>query len=224
VLEPKQRFADWLTNGLPETASDPDVFDARLRQLEVMPDDDVCDRCRELRDELASLGPELAHVHVRACLVYAARLLEEGAWDEAEAAAVDAAASARRATDAHAELTTRRLRVGAWLGRLELERAFAELDAILASTRESGASESEERALLRAIFGGPAGPAPVLASKRFLLGLDALEEAKRDIAFHVQAVADEHDDEWRAALERLAERLRPIDGAAAAIVSRRVNA
>lgn len=211
LLEPKQRFADWFTNGLSTAEPDADVYWSRLRQLETHPSGDVCRRCRELRDELALL--DFDDVHTRACLIYAARLLEEGAWDDAEAAAEEAIAVAERHGDTDTRAAACRVRVGARLGKLEIYRAFEELDAILASAR---GGKSEERALLDEIFGAPAGPAPVLATKRFFTDLDPLEEAKREVAFHVQAFDGEDDahrepDEQHDVADDAAAEERPFD-------------
>ena len=151
-----------------------DARRARLTELERQPGHDVCERCRVLRDELAAAAPGTDD-HLRSCLVYAARLLEEGAWNEALAAADDALDVSVRMRDRMFPDVARRLAIGARFGRLEIARAFAELDAVFAPRK---ASRSSEERLLEGLFGGAVAPGLTIGGWRGCVGCGGCEACR----------------------------------------------
>ncbi len=186
----RAKIVGWLQAGLAELrpAADPVRLAARLDELERRPSADVVERCRALRHEVAAVGGLLAS---RAAQVHAARCLEEGLWDEAHAAATEAAALAEATDDAPG--LALRLQAGALLGK----RALAEgLDAVLSAQ------------LLDALFGA-AGP--VLHTRRFFTGVAEPEATLREVAFLAQVPGRVR--EWPEALERLARLLDADDAA-----------
>lgn len=197
VAHIKELFARWLFAGIRrdiDAASEVAVA-AFVAELVHWPGPRVLEDGRALLAQLA-LHPVQPELVFQATITHASRCIEDGEWFEALSVSRAAQVGAQHG-DARAGSIANRLCAAAHLGQLEIHEARFALKA--AKSLEAASSR----------WG------PILGRRRIYANLQALEEAKRHIAFHAQA-SRLGGLQWAAAVRKLEQALhdaRLVDAA-----------